>query len=129
MKVVYCARCGAALTTVLKAIRKTQKIVTIVEPHDCRETEAKVFDFEEIIVTPEAPKKNFTNFDFVNRIDKSNAEVQSTFELQDKRPKESLRKEVMSSAPTSIFNHLGLKPGPKQKPKDLGNGETEPDES
>ena len=125
MKPIYCARCGAVLSATLKALRKSQRIITVVEPHDCRDTEVPEIDFDDIITAPKPPEKSFGDFDFVKKIDNDNANVKVELpETGDKRDKKHLREELItSSAPQGIFQNIGVNAKPKQKPDLVPNAE------
>lgn len=123
MKPIYCARCGAVLSATLKALRKSQRIITVVEPHDCRDCDIPEIDFDDIITTPKPPEKSFGDFDFVKKIDTENTKVELP-ETGDKREKKHLREElVTSSAPAGIFQNIGINAKPKQKPDEIPRGE------
>jgi len=110
-RVVYCAQCGKELEVHRKAVPSEQKIYEVIEPHTC--TETKLEDIEEVLKDekkPLTPKLDnlFNSFKFVQKLNKLATKPSPlNQETGDKRDKEYLRKELLTStAPLNLLNNV-----------------------
>ena len=130
-KYVFCAECGERLDILIKAVPSQRKVYPIIKPHICKESPST----EELgeIMTKESKKESPTNLDsifdkfkFVKKLNKlSPKPPPMEMETGDKRDKEHLRKElVTSTAPMSLLDRL------KTMPNSIPDGDIseEPDE-
>jgi len=101
MKFYHCAKCGTQLECYRKAVR-FGPIYNLIAPHECGEVkELEEFKIVEITYKTEAKlDKLFSSFPFVDKINKAN----TSKPIPDKRPEESLRKELKSTAPVNLIN-------------------------
>ena len=114
LRVVYCAECGMELEVRRKAVPSEQKIYEVIRPHSCIDKLDTLTTFEEEVKKEEkkplAPKLGalFDSFKFVQKLNKlSTAPPPMIQETGDKRDKEHLRKELLTStAPLNLLNNI-----------------------
>lgn len=108
---IYCAKCGAELTSYLKAIPNEMRVITIVVPHTCNEKDIEKLNWK-LKSKPKLEKANekkgakelLDSFPFVQKLNKGAMEQESTGHV-DKRNKKHLREELItSSAPMNILD-------------------------
>lgn len=118
-KQLFCAQCGEELLHMKKALRKQQRVITVVEPHICSKEDVQLDTFmddrKEIdkidleIKEKETPPNIsalFDKFDFVKKTEAEN-KVKLKEPLSDNRPADSLRKELKTStAPLGAINQV-----------------------
>ena len=109
-KPIFCAQCGAELTTFLKAIPNKARVITIIAPHVCNKKDIENLNWElnELSKKPtpaeeKKTKEMFDGFPFVQKINKGIPE-REVVSLGDKRDKKHTREELItSSAPLSVL--------------------------
>jgi len=107
-KKVYCAQCGEELLFILKAIPTKGLIITMVEPHTCKE-ETEEFPYKDekgAIIPKDKEEKSdvatlFDSFEFVQKSNKLNKRLTIPQETGDKR---SDQVDLNSSAPSNILD-------------------------
>lgn len=119
-KKFYCAKCGLKLEIFQKAIPHKGIIMNLVEPHECLVNIDNVIADEKdpfagkgaFEILDESKEKKldelFDSFPFVKSLNKATAEHEVvTQETGDKRDKEHLRKElVTSTAPLNVLDKV-----------------------
>jgi len=109
LRVVYCAECGMELEVRRKAVPSEQKIYEVVKPHVCTETmfEEEVKESEKKPLSPKLDNL-FESFKFVQKLNRlSTVPSPMSQETGDKRDKEHLRKELLTStAPLNLLNNI-----------------------
>ena len=122
---IYCASCGTELFFQRKALPKQQLIVTVVEPHKCKENILIPFDTEEIApIEREKPKdldSLFDSFKFVKKLNDLNSDPSTPTGVEDRRPKDDIRQPI-SSAPGGVLGMVKNSPNttPEKSDTDLG---------
>jgi len=100
---IHCAECGLELLLLRKALKG--KVYDLIEPHACAEINNPIPGSGFVPVSKPHPimmDEHFKSFQFVQKINDLNAKS-----TMDKRPAESLRKELKtSSAPPNILNQI-----------------------
>lgn len=112
MKEFYCAKCGAKLQSVMKAVPQTGKVITAIEPHICGEVQEFVLPTQKEIKRPAAAER-LKHFPFLEKLQKATSEVEKPH-FEDARSAEHRRQEIDSSAPPSVLEFA--RKGPDYKP-------------
>ena len=130
----YCAQCGTELRLFRKFVNSQSRIVNLVEFHTCIEIVDDTPTDPKLLVLTEKPKsmpidisKLFDDFKFVQKLNNLDEKAEVHRENHgDKRSKEHLRRELISTAPEELLNRI--KPSAKTRPDYVPEGESEPDE-
>lgn len=101
MKNIYCSECGKKLEIIRKPMPLYNTIVEMVNPHVCSEEPVNELELKPDPVPPfvVVPK-------FVQKLNDLGASKLVNPEGGDKRPPDQLRKEITSTAPTSVIDRL-----------------------
>ena len=111
---LFCANCGTELFITQKAISKLQKVISVLPPHTCsEELETELLDTIPKSESKPTTKKDgaksldkaFDSLKFVSKLNELSPKPVSPLlsgEPGDKRPKEDLRNDVISSTPAGI---------------------------
>lgn len=136
-KQFFCAECGARLEIMQKAIPRQGKVINLVKPHFCEDTN-ETFEFDDSVQksneafihkeSPDAEKTKlndlFDSFNFVQKLNKASEVEPMTIGPGDLRPKPFQREEIStSSAPLTVLNRApreaGLTPITKETEKEF----------
>lgn len=101
---IYCAECGLKLTKAKKAMPKYNCVIDVIAPHICPD-EPYEFDQKPNPITP----FNSMEGKFVqklNELQPNPLRNVSEETIGDLRPKEHLRSELTTTAPTGLLDHL-----------------------
>ena len=102
MKSVYCSECGTRLMVSRKAMPKYGTIIDIIPPHECPE------EMVELDLAP-SPVPIPATGKFVEKLNELNPTPAANEVLDgpgDRRPAEFIKKEISSSAPSSLQDLL-----------------------
>ena len=120
MRYIYCAQCGEKLEIHRKAVPSKGKVYDIIRPHNC--DEAALEDMSEEVIkkiaenemkmVPPKLEQMFNSFKFVKKLNSFDQKLEiephtAEAETGDKRSKEHLRKEIVTSmAPSNLLKNI-----------------------